>query len=112
MDRNNSNSCFSFTFFYSKAFVLNILILHNTETQVWIGANDIATEGTLVWDNGTTSDNISAGAKWPDGTVKWNTGEPNNAGRSGENCAVIRDSSGVWNDLGCNSSKYGIFEFD
>jgi hypothetical protein len=84
------------------------------ETQGWIGANDIATEGTWVWDNGTTSDNISAGAKWPDGTAKWSSGQPSNGG-SGEDCAVLRNSSGVWNDVRCNNDsvkKNGIFEFD
>ncbi len=54
----------------------NVWIWNQFETQVWIGANDRDTENTWVWDNGTTSDdggisdNISAGAKWPDGTVK------------------------------------------
>ena len=95
----------------------NVWIWNQFETQVFMGANDIATEATWVWDNGTTSDdggisdNISVAAKWPDGTVKWNTGEPNNGGR-GENCAVIRDSSGVWNDLPCSLSRYAIIEFD
>jgi fibronectin type 3 domain-containing protein len=95
----------------------NVWIWNQFETQVWIGANDRDTENTWVWDNGTTSDdggisdNISVGAKWPDGTVKWNTGEPNNGG-SGENCTVIRDSSGVWNDLPCSLSRYAIIEFD
>ena len=95
----------------------NVWIWNQFETQVWIGANDRDTENIWVWDNGTTSDdggisdNISVGAKWPDGTVKWNTGEPNNGG-SGENCTVIRDSSGVWNDLPCSLSRYAIIEFD
>ena len=95
----------------------NVWIWNQFETQVWIGANDRDTENIWVWDNGTTSDdggisdNISVGAKWPDGTVKWNTGEPNNGG-SGENCSIIRDSSGVWNDLPCSLSRYIIIEFD
>jgi len=55
---------------------------------LWIGANDIATENTWVWDNGTTSgdsgvtDNICGNgcnpkslAEWPDGTRKWNWSE-------------------------------------
>ena len=82
---------------------------------LWIGANDIATENTWVWDNGTTSgdsgvtDNICGTgcnpkslAEWPDGTRKWNwsgSGEPNNAG--GEDCANITRSDGTWNDLSC-----------
>ena len=93
--------------------------------NVWIGSHDKATEGTWVWDNGTTSDdsgvsdNISAGAKWPDGTLKWDSGEPNDSG-SAEDCGTIRDSSGEWNDVQCNSNlsssayhiNYGIIEFN
>jgi len=96
---------------------------------IWIGANDIATEDTWVWDNGTTSgdsgltDDICgtgcgpySDAKWGDGTFKWNNNgssatEPNDAG-SNEDCANITNSNGFWNDLPCSSSKYGIIEFD
>jgi fibronectin type 3 domain-containing protein len=95
-------------------------------SALWIGANDIATENTWVWDNGTTSgdngvtDNIcgtgcnpTSNAEWPDGTRKWNwsgSGEPNDAG--GEDCANITRSDGTWNDLDCNRDQYGIIEFD
>ena len=91
----------------------------------WIGAEDKDTEGTWIWDNGTTSDdggvtdNISAGAKWPDGTLKWGSGEPNNSD-SEEHCLTIRNSTGVWNDVICDYSgkssayhiNYGVIEFD
>jgi len=97
---------------------------------LWIGANDIATENTWVWDNGTTSgdsgvtDNICGNgcnpkslAEWPDGTKKWNwsgNGEPNNSGNApiGEDCANITRSDGTWNDLNCANDQYGIIEFD
>jgi hypothetical protein len=94
--------------------------------NIWIGSNDKDTEGAWVWDNGTTSDdgdvsdNISAGAKWPDGTYKWrHPAEPNNS-ESAEHCGTIRNSTGVWNDVYCNSNlsssdyhiNYGIIEFD
>jgi len=86
-------------------------------------------KATWVWENGTTSgdsgltdtlcnapsgDCRPSNATWADGSRKWKTGEPNNGG-SGEDCALIRDSSGVWNDARCNNNsdiKYGIFEFD
>jgi hypothetical protein len=95
-------------------------------SALWIGANDIATENTWVWDNGTTSgdggvtDNICGTgcnpkslAEWPDGTRKWNwsgSGEPNNSGD--EDCANITRSDGTWNDLSCTNDQYGIIEFD
>ena len=47
-----------------------------TARDLWIGSKDNVTEGTWYWYNGTTSgdggvsDNISSGAKWPDGTSK------------------------------------------
>ena len=92
---------------------------------LWIGANDIATEATWIWDNGTTSgdDNLTdticnapsgncrpSNATWADGSRKWNNGEPNNAGN--EDCANITRSDGTWNDLRCTNNQYGIIEFD
>ena len=87
--------------------------------DLWIGSLDNVTEGTWYWYNGTTSgddnvsDNISAGAKWPDGTAKWASGEPNNW--SDEDCGTIRGSQNVstWNDFRCGDELiYGIIEFD
>ena len=94
-------------------------------SALWIGANDIVTENTWVWDNGTTSgdDNLTdticnapsgncrpSNATWADGSRKWNTNEPNNAGN--EDCANITRSDGTRNDLPCNRNQYGIIEFD
>jgi hypothetical protein len=90
---------------------------------LWIGANDIDTENTWVWDNGTTSgdngttDNICgtgcnpySDATWADGTRKWNNSEPNDSG--GEDCANITNSNGFWNDLSCTNNQYGIIEIE
>jgi hypothetical protein len=89
-----------------------------TARDLWIGSRDNVTEGSWYWYNGTTSDdggisdNISAGAKWPDGTAKWASGEPNNA--SGEDCGTIRGSQNksTWNDFGCERELYGIIEIE
>ena len=85
-------------------------------TTLWIGANDIATYNTWVWDNGTTSgdsgltDNISNNAKWADNiTRKWFSGEPNHGGAS---CGHIWKTSGHWDDMHCNNNKYALIEFD
>ena len=95
-------------------------------SALWIGANDIETEGTWVWDNGTTSgddgltdticnaptgDCQPSNATWTDGTRKWNDREPNNSGNN-EDCANITNNSGFWNDLPCSRNQYGIIEFD
>jgi len=94
-------------------------------SALWIGANDIATEDTWVWDNGTTSgdNNLTdticnapsgdcdpSNATWADGSRKWNNNEPNDSG--GEDCANITRSDGTWNDLDCDRDQYGIIEFD
>ena len=95
---------------------------------MWHGANDIAAEGTWVWDNGTTSgdsgstDNLCgtgcdgtanpkvySNATWADGSRKWNTNEPNYSGGS---CGYIWKTSGHWDDVACSNNKYAIIEFD
>lgn len=93
---------------------------------LWIGANDQDSEGTWIWDNGTTSgDNgltddlcgtssscTNSDAKWEDNsTEKWCTNNPNN-GSGNQDCGQIWKSSGCWDDLQCSSSQYGIIEFD
>ena len=95
-----------------------------TARDLWIGALDNVTEGTWYWYNGTTSgdggvsDNISSGAKWPDGSNKWHTNEPNDygSGSGTENCGTIRSSLSAaewrWNDYACSGSYYGIIEVD
>jgi len=94
-------------------------IQHGT---LWIGANDIATTNTWVWDNGTTdndnglTDNIcgsngcpNSNTRWADNTKKWNNGEPNYSGGS---CGYIWKTSGHWDDVACSNNKYAIIEFD
>ena len=110
-------------------FLTNTFYAAYGNKALWIGANDIAEEGTWVWDNGSTSgddnmtDNICGSgcdatvipkvysdATWANGTQKWNNNEPNNLGN--EDCANITNSSGFWNDLPCTHNQYGIIEFD
>jgi hypothetical protein len=89
-----------------------------TARDLWIGSKDNVTEGSWYWYNGTTSgdggvtDNISSGAKWPDGTDKWASGEPNDSGT--EDCGSIRGSINTekWNDYSCTNTYYGIIEID
>ncbi len=63
----------------------------------WIGANDLAMEGTFAWTDGTPLDYTA-----------WAGGEPNNAGGV-EDCAHLwAASGGPWNDLDCNASIYYV----
>jgi lectin-like protein len=60
--------------------------------NTWIGLNDIALEGTFVWDGG-------AGAAYRN----WGANEPNDAG--GSDCVEKRQSDGRWYDQSCALPK-------
>ncbi len=75
----------------------------------WIGANDLATEGTWIWsvDGQAFWQGASDGGPVAGRYSNWNAGEPNDA--SGEDCAQLL-TSGFWNDLSCAGSLAYICE--
>lgn len=65
---------------------------------VWIGLNDVATEGTFVWANGS-----------PVGYTNWADGEPNNL--SNEDYGALVDfNDGKWNDAQGGGPFGGVIE--
>ena len=63
-------------------------------THIWIGYNDIDSEGSFTWIDGSGEGNYT----------NWNTGEPNNDG-SGEDCTEMYFSSLLWNDKSCDVTR-------
>jgi hypothetical protein len=77
----------------------------------WIGANDLAAEGTWVWDEDDTPffvDGLPAGGRYNN----WDPGEPNNRGN--EDFAEMRMSNGFWNDQDAETQhqRGGVIEID
>ena len=67
----------------------------------WIGINDISSESTWVWEDGSSSS-----------YTNWGSGEPNNSGGN-EDCGQLnRFTNGTWNDEPCASAFYYICEAD
>ncbi len=79
------------------ALVLSLPIDVVAQPDVWLGASDLATEGTFVWTSGDAMI-----------YTNWRTGEPNNGGDSGtmEDCAVLEadTATGTWDDRPCTRS--------
>ncbi|XP_038068815.1 low affinity immunoglobulin epsilon Fc receptor-like [Patiria miniata] len=64
---------------------------------LWVGCNDIDTEGTFVCCDGTVST-----------YTNWRAGEPNDAqSNGGEDCGVIY-GNGDYNDINCSWSSTGV----
>jgi C-type mannose receptor len=66
--------------------------------DIWLGLDDLQTEGTFTWASGQT---ISFS--------NWNEGEPNNYGGS-EDCGMMRGEDTLWNDSGCGNKHKSICE--
>ena len=60
----------------------------DTKSGVWIGLNDITTEGSFVWSDGSSVTH-----------TKWTSGEPNNEFNI-QDC-VMSTRDGKWEDSQC-----------
>ena len=68
---------------------------YDATIQGWIGVNDIATEGTYVWSDGSTYGDYTT----------WASGEPNNHDGD-EDCGQLYNTR-LWNDLPCSVTISG-----
>ena len=71
---------------------------------VWIGFNDRAQEGAWTWSDGSFQS--------ADSYTRWDSGEPNDDGSGGEDCATLigsppgwQQTTGKWNDRSCTSEQ-------
>uniref|UniRef100_A0A8C3CM83 C-type lectin domain-containing protein n=1 Tax=Cairina moschata TaxID=8855 RepID=A0A8C3CM83_CAIMO len=72
---------------------------HIMETRVfWLGLSDMHKEGDWQWVDGRS---LSLSF--------WKSGEPNNVGQHGEDCATV-SSRGLWNDATCSGAEAWICE--
>ncbi|NXN38256.1 CLC4G protein, partial [Rhinoptilus africanus] len=72
---------------------------HIMENRVfWLGLTDMHQESNWQWVDGRSLT-----------LTFWKSGEPNDAGHGGEDCATIL-SNGYWNDIPCSSPRAWICE--
>ena len=77
-------------------------------TNTWIGASDLGTEGTFVWDDGSALV-----------FTNWHAGEPNSGGPDAtyqEDCVIIAGArvDKQWDDRPCDASEVansGVFAY-
>ncbi|XP_045206881.2 CD209 antigen-like [Mercenaria mercenaria] len=68
----------------------------------WIGLSDVNEEGTWVWMTSMTKLSVT----------NWSPGEPTatNGNHDIENCVVIYNKNGMWNDASCAHMNFYICE--
>lgn len=80
----------------------NQWLVDNAIDNIWIGYNDIETEGTFKWINGSSSNVYN----------NWNTGEPNNASGNEHYTELLSGAAaGKWNDLPNTVAKQFVVEY-
>ncbi|XP_034292028.1 CD209 antigen-like protein E [Pantherophis guttatus] len=67
-------------------------VIETLKQSIWLGLNDTEEEGTWRWIDGSPLGELRS----------WRTGEPNNNGKNGEDCAVLY-KEGNWNDIRCDT---------
>eukprot|EP01084_Bolivina_argentea_P214322 363858_1 len=72
-------------------------------TNVWIGLNDLSSEGIWQWADGHpcyyAPSNLCANDE------HWSSGQPNNLAKGGQDCGEIWYSTGLYNDRECSISQ-------
>ena len=81
------------------AWVMANPLAGKTDTQNWIGLNDLLVEGEYKWSDGTTQSYLN-----------WFTNRPNDDADSTtvKDCVNLRYQDGQWDDVDCTSSKHYI----
>lgn len=95
----------------------NAFVRSLISASIWLGADDITTEGAWYWGGGSGAE---AGQQFWSGTAagssvggyyeNWNGGEPNNSG-SNEDGVEMR-TNGTWNDINVSNSRAYVIEWD
>ena len=75
--------------------------LAGSTAKTWTGGNDLQTEGTYVWTDGTSFSYTN----W-----KASPQQPNNGGTDGNQDCISMDTDGVWDDVSCSSTRQYICE--
>ena len=77
-------------------------LLGKTDTQMFIGLNDLVVEGEYKWADGTTQFYRN-----------WFTNRPNDAADSATitDCGSLRYQDGKWDDVDCTSKKHYICQY-